>query len=286
MSKRKYVVFLTLFLLFGFFCEYRTKGFSVNKVLSAGQILEHDIEHSAEQINFAKGILNQKFFYLNKGRQCYVFESEDHKYVIKIINHSRFRLPFSFLSNFFDKFQKIHKKREKRKKPTFQSIQLAYKQLKKQAGLIYVQLSGINSLKKCITLIDAAHREHKVDTSRLHFLIQAKAEMIYPALKTVYKTKGEKGLKKALNSLIDILVKRIEKNIEDDDLDIEINFGFLHEKAIFIDVGRFSYNPQLASLEERKKEILKTTKFFRKWLEKKFPEQAIFFEKNLLERLF
>ena len=52
--------------------------------------LENNIE-ADDNVQEMNNIFDQKFKYLSKGCQTYVFQSEDKKYVIKFIRYHRYR---------------------------------------------------------------------------------------------------------------------------------------------------------------------------------------------------
>ena len=80
-------------------------------------------------------ILSQPFFYLNRGAQCFVFESQDHKYVMKIFHESR-------PSTLFPKWKKQKKdtKSERAKRTRFEGCLTAYRAAREETALLYLRL--------------------------------------------------------------------------------------------------------------------------------------------------
>ncbi len=258
--------FIFLFLIVaGFFANYRMDGFSTKKIASSFPInLSFDLALTPDREVLT--ILEQKFTYLGSGRQCFAFQSEDGKYVIKFLNHDRFSLPK--LLQIFPLFppleamrKKRMEKRHKRIEAFFTSFALAYTQLKEESGLLFVQLVPKDHFTQPILLIDRIGYPHTVDLNKMEFILQKKGVPLYEVLA------GHAGntevIKKILHSFIQLIVNRISKNIIDDDLNVKGNIGILDGKAILMDIGRLFIDETLQDPEKFNRELLKSIKFLR-----------------------
>jgi len=277
MKKLSTLVFFYL-LFFSIWSFYRLEGFQVSKIKRpqyVGQEIVSDID--SEEV---KHILDKEFFYLGRGRQCFVFESEDKDYVIKFLNYRRFNLPLMLnLFTFIPHLKKIAEKRSLRLQPSFISYKLAQSFLKEETGIIYTQMQN-SSFNKIIKLKDKANIVHKVDLYDVDYVVQRKAEPIFKHLKTLYRQDKEK-FKAAVSSFLEVVASRIKKNIIDEDTDVEINYGFYNNKAILIDPGRIHVDSRLSNKENREKEMHKSIKNFREWILDKYPEMLSFFDQEL-----
>ncbi|MGD2168816.1 MAG: hypothetical protein PVI40_01075 [Chlamydiota bacterium] len=282
----KKIITISLFLIVGYVGYLRLDGFQVQKIINSElSSPKWDIQGdvSAGKKKEISKLLKQDFIYLNKGHQCFVFESADGKYVLKLINHDRFKLPeFLRFFSFLPFMRKIESNRKKRLRPTYESFYLAYKYLKKETGLIYMQLGENDLSSDYISLIDRTKIKHKVPIANLQFMIQRKVEMIYPTLDKIYHEEGKEAFKNAIDSFARVLITRCLKNIADDDLDVAINYGFIENKAVLIDPGRLFYQKNLSQTENIQKELLKSSKNFRAWLQDNYPEFVPEFEKRLM----
>jgi hypothetical protein len=125
-------------------CHHATQGFRLTKI-SSNLIDKTPIEASASDQKLLQELLAQKFHYLGRGLQSFVFASEDGRYVVKVFNnrYQRKLQLFSFLSHFpiinywakqraayFDK--KLHL--------TFESYQIAREEMAEQTGLVYTSV--------------------------------------------------------------------------------------------------------------------------------------------------
>ena len=79
--------------------ESRGQGFRLYKIEShLPYDPRWDVTFSPEDLTQAKEALNQPYAYLGHGFQCYAFQSQDGKYVLKFFRHQRLRLPEIVLS--------------------------------------------------------------------------------------------------------------------------------------------------------------------------------------------
>ena len=119
-------------------------------------------------------------------------------------------------------------------------------------------------------LYDALGTRHSIPISSICFLLQEKAEPVYPLLSTLPKEE----LHFFLDRLWEILQKQHSLNIFDVDLNLKDNIGILKGRPLLFDVGTLSY--QNTSYEEATRLILP-------WLELQAPEEALFFKKKIIQ---
>jgi len=250
-------------------------GFSISKITSTLPYCPSWEVSSPSQESVRK-ILSQKFTYLRKGSQCYVFESSDGEYVLKFFRQNRYRLPAiayhltlpSFLSEIQN--QRILEKNQKLN-ALFQSCKIAFEELKEDAGLVYLHLNKTSHLKQPILVYDKLKRPTFIESDHYAFLIQKKGELIYPYLTRLLKEGKEEEAKAALSDLGALLQRRLWQGIHDSDAEIDKNAGFLDGRAIYLDVGQFSKEDRLLDPIE---ETLKIALRLRPWLEVRSPELA------------
>lgn len=257
-------LFLALLILasLSFIALIRTDGFSLSKIqgpLLAGSLKEIDLP--------SRSALNQPFHYLAKGRQCFVFESEDHKTVIKFLNYDRFRLLFPFDRLLPTVLKDWKEKRQKRFQATLKSYELAYEMLREETGILSLHLQEGGGLP-ALHIVDRAHRDHSIDLNGTAFILQKKATMIFEKLENA----SQSGIKQGILDYIAFIQKRCSLYIADDDRDVGINFGFCDGRLLLLDPGRLFIDPTLAEPDRVSREMKIATKRFRKWVEKHHPE--------------
>lgn len=245
--------------------NYLSDGFRLSKIAAALPASDHALPVTV------RDQLSQKFFYLGKGSQFYVFESEDGQCVLKFFRMNRYR-PFHFpsqwpLPSFLKTIQQIRLNEKERKlRKLFQSCQLAEEKLKEESGLMYLHLEETRSLKTEAILHDRLGRPFAVEMDIYPFLLQKKAEPALPYLARLIDEGKEKDAESAMNNLFALLVRRCQIGIQDGDPEIYKNAGFLKDgKALFIDIGQFEENLSLQAASVQNKEIEKTTRKLRQW---------------------
>lgn len=273
-------VFVLIFLYF--FAENRTDGFRTTKINF------HDKYKGFSSKNFeeVKEIFSQKFRYLGRGRQFFVFESEDKEYVIKFINYNNI-YPLYILKkfSFINLVNKSVKRKQKRYPITFESIKLAFDDLKEETAIICFNFNNSDELKKNIQIISKYGQPFSIDLDKTYFLVQKKIDPIYPTLERFFVEGGDDKLKKGLNSILDLFIERTKKGISDDDLNIDDNVGFIKDEAKIIDIGKLFKDGNLKDKKNIKKEVLKSTKFLMIWLKKKYPHLSFYLEKEIDKKI-
>jgi hypothetical protein len=241
-----------------------------------------DVDLVSDDVGKVKDILSQRFYYYAKGRQNFVFISEDKQYVLKLINHDRFRYPSFFykipMPSFFDAIRKAKiAKKEKRPQMYFSGYKLAYDKMQKETGLVYIHLNPTTCFNQKFSLLTKTKKFFQMDMDKTRFLLQKKGKRLYPYLDNQYKKFHEEGLKNAIDKLLITLQKRCEEKIVDDDLNIGNNIGFFEDQPLFFDLGKWYYDQNILSYRE----MVKSTKFFRRWLKHHYPQVLSYFDERL-----
>lgn len=242
---------------------------------------------SDNEKNEIRNILNQPFSYLGKGCQAYVFKSADENYVIKFFKYQRFRPqswiePFTFIPP-VKAYQlgKIIEKKEKLDK-VFTSWKIAFENLKKETGTIYVHLNKTDEWHQILTLRDKLGLQHEVDLDQTEFLLQKRATMLCPALHQLVAKGEEDQAQLLIDRLITMLLLEYINGYADNDHALMQNTGVLEGYPIHIDVGQFIKNQIVKSPKIYKKELYDKTYKFHGWLKKHYPKLALHLEARLV----
>lgn len=239
-----------------------------------------------------KDALDQPYHYLASGGQAIVFLSADQRYVIKFFDQKRFQL--RFLARYFPdgcfnakKLARMRWKRSNKKQRDFTSYQLAFEELKHETGLLYVHLNPTEWLIRPFTLVDRLAIAHQMDLNQCAFVLQKRAELVYPYLERLIACGEKQQAKEALLSLLELFARRCDKEIDDSPPDLDKNFGFIDHQAVQIDAGRFTKTPLIRRYRDRNQPLGKEplqVQFpvikpsFLLWLEKLDPELLEYFE--------
>lgn len=212
-------------------------------------------------------VLRQRFHYLDKGSQSYVFVSEDQKWVLKFYkfpSHMRkiswLKHPFSYLWG--QRRLKIKDHNEKRFALSFCSYKLALSELSQETGVSYIHLNPTSDLKQFVVLVDKLGMHYNVPLDTTAFVVQRKAKPILSVA----------GSKEVVDGFIDLIVARCKKGISDLDAMLHDNYGWLDDHAVHIDIGRFVRDERVKSPAAYKQEVIRITQHLSDTLAKNDPE--------------
>jgi len=237
------LIFL-FFLVWGLthFAQQKTDRFTLSKISKV--LLDHEIS------DFDPALLDRPYTYLGKGGQSYVFVSEDGDYVLKAFRSSR--LQILELLSLLPHFEKKKHHLEQQIKETLKSYALAFEKLSEETGLVAIHLDNHKQIHTPLKIIDKLGICHTMDPNLISFVIQKKAVLVKDKIAA-----DADAAKEHLASLFSLLKTRIEKGIEDADPNFAKNFGFVGNRAVQIDGGRFFLceSPSKAYIEKAKVDL-------------------------------
>ena len=285
LRKLKKPLFLIFFLVFCYFlAEFRTDGFRTPKIVfevSYKTNLGKNVLCGEKRSELDR-ILSKKFVYLGRGRQSFVFENGG--YVIKFINYRNIYYPKFLRFLKIPILQKSLDRKDRRFPMTFDSIALCYDKLKYETALIYSNIGKRDGLDKKLKLKNRYGQEFEIDLDSTYFVLQRKVKPLYKTLNGYYERGGGKELKVGIDSFLGLIFSRCEKFIADDDLNSGKNCGFLEKRAVIIDVGKLYLDGSLKEEIFFRREVFRSTKFFRRWLLKNYPDLVEYLDKKMEEK--
>jgi hypothetical protein len=269
----KKLLFPTLFVL-SFFtlssvCKKATKNFSV---LSISHSLENTQAPLPQELEYLK---NQKFTFLGKGAQAFVFLSEDKKTVIKFIRFDHL-LPkplirlFSFIPHPF--IQKKIDKSNREISELLASFNTAFEHFQDETCVLYFQK---NPLPYSLSIVDPLGIEHKIQ--KAPFLIQSYAEPI----ENIWKKTSIETAKDIVDQYFSFCLKKMDHHILDEDPNLITNFGLSNGKLIEIDVGRFYKSEKYLTNEAKKQDLQRMLDDISLSLVQKDPELIQYFQNKI-----
>ena len=272
---RLILAFLLLILCFGtpLLMKHFTKGFHLARIdLQLESNPKWDVAYSDLEKDSALKILSQPFTYLNRGAQCFVFESQDHSYVIKIFQENRQVTPYT----------RWKLKKKQKKMIDFSPCLRAHHELRNQTALIYLHLNPTEGELPTIPIRDPLGRRYLLNLDRYSFVVQKKVKPLFEALKEA-SVNGD--LPSLLHSYFSLLDFRVKKGIWNVDQSIESNFGFLGNEAIEIDFGHLIQASVF--LREGYQDLEKGlfVAKLREFIEIKIPSESKLFESELARYL-
>lgn len=267
-----------------------TDGFAMSNIhYTLPFELRRDVTHRyPEKQDEAFAALDQKYRYLGKGCQSYVFESEDGRYVLKFFKYQRYR-PQRWLESFTwipgvaaYSQERLDHKREKLAK-LFKGWQTAYEELPEETGLLFVKLSENGEPNKKLTFYDKIGLEHEVDLGEMQFLVQYKADMLSATIEKLLQEGEREKTRLLIGDLIELFLGEYERGYADFDPAIIQNTGVLNGKPIHVDVGQITYSDTLFNPQIWKQDLFNKTYKFRAWLRELDKELAAELDNQLQE---
>lgn len=236
-------VFLFLIIAIVRFHYFATDGFRLQKIVFSTPIkINNSDQMCSDDVN---EVLSRKFHYLGKGRQVYVFVSDDNQYVIKFARDNKYKYPlwarcFSFFNILSFNQMKILDEKKERLNRAIESYKIAYDDLKDDTQLIFANIDKKKKLNKNIVLFDKANRKFKINLNESIFCIQKKAIPIKEYLSDLLMQKDIEKAKFVINGVIENVLSRMNKNILNRDFsNILTNYGYSNNKFFEMDVGSF-----------------------------------------------
>ncbi len=234
-------------------------------------------EPSTEELALLDTILDQKFHYLNKGAHCFAFMSEDEKYVIKLHRYASHMRVFPWLTHPFS--YQFSERRKKIKQHNFEILnynlanyKTSYENLKEESGLILVHINRTNNLKRTVTVVDKIKGEYTIPLDQVTFILQRKADLIYPTLDKLYQEGQLSDAKQIVSQIIGLISSCCEKGYIDQDPLLYKNYGLLGTQAIHIDIGDLIRDESVKEREARIAHVKELTRALEQKIEQSYPK--------------
>lgn len=219
--------------------------------------------------------LSQPFFYLNKGRQCFVFESQDGKYVLKFFNNKYLQMPwYQFLTG-----DQETSKRMLRRLFFETSYEIAYREFGEE--IVYLH-RGLTDFLPHVLVADKVKEDHSLDLNQLPFVLQRKGTPLHSWLDSVYESQGLQGLYTQIDQYLLLVQERIDRNIADGDHDVIHNWGVVDGHIFHLDPGRLYYD-DFSTQGRVFEEWASATRNLHRWLKKRYLPAADYLETKIKE---
>lgn len=272
-----------LFFLVSIFCHSQTKGFRVEKVVQ-----KHTYPFLAP-LSPPPSELKQRFTYLDRGVQCFVFLGEDQKTILKLFKHYKGSFSTDFISRVFPHSfsRKILLPREEKMLHLLESCQIAGDLLPVQTGVFYTHLQKTAHLTGKGIIVDPLGISHTIDFDQTEFVLQKRGDPLGKHLSSLFQKGDRKGALEAMNQILLLIEQRSKLGVKKRDGNALENCGFIDGKAAELDIGSFSHREKSINPNPHKKAVQKASLELLSWVEKKFPKEApecrnVFYHANFL----
>ena len=290
---RNFTLFLGTFLALNFLCKQATGDFSPHFLTPPAP--PESKWGNTERPAFLEDLFKGNFTYLGKGKQAYVFLSQDKEHVLKVFKPL---CPY-FRVSFFGKSYKITcagiplaqllfnlfyaKECEQARDHTFLSYWNAFQLLKEETQIEYLHLTKTKQLHPPIKIYDRIGVLHTLFLDSTSFLIQKKTDLFYPTLDKLIQNREIVAAKELISHFVEFYGQLADKGILNPSA-FEGNIGCIGTKVVQIDVGRVfkkqDLDPSLSEEDSKipKTQLLQNTKHLKKWLSSKNPELCNYLE--------
>ncbi|HXF28460.1 MAG TPA: hypothetical protein VN457_01300 [Chlamydiales bacterium] len=256
---------------------WQSDGFSLGRIENSFPKQYELARPSEEKLSLLKTICEQHFSYLGKGSQAYAFQSADGKYVLKLFKSYHLK-PVPWLENlnvpaFLDTYKRFHiKRRKQRAKLALESYKITHNLIPDECGCLFLQIVPSSYFHQPVTFTDKIGRTMTIDLAKHGFMVQKKADLLFPTIARLVQEKKMADAKTLIHSIVNLIVVRSKKGIQDQDPDLHKNCGCIGLEAQFIDVGSFHTNEKAKNPEVYVNDLKKISRRLRLFLEGVSPE--------------
>ncbi len=274
--------------------DRRADGFTLEKITSTLPYNpEWDVAVSQDKLDEVNCMIAQPYYYLARGFQCYAFQSQDGKYVLKFVRHQRLRL--SDFANALPDWGFIArwKKRKvadgkKRAQYLFRSWKVAFEEVPEETATLFVHPNKTKNKLGAVSITDRIGNTFSIDLDEYECMLQRKARWIEPVIEELMHAGKTEEAKKRIDQIFQLLADCAHKGIQDTDgaLIRKHNMGFLDDRAIYIDGGKLARKGRIREKDNFAAD-LRRLRPLRKWLVARYPELATYFDtaqKEAIER--
>ena len=279
------IVLLTALLLQTVKMNSRLQDMARPSKLFSPSLIETDIPHrddwevnlSQDHHSFFYTVSQQPLYWIGKGMQVVVFQTQDEKYVVKFFQMNRLRNPVSksFLKKLFHVEAAEHEKnRISHREELFFSSKFCFEELSEETGIVYVHLNRTQDRLYGVKLIDKFGQSHRIRADNASFVVQKKGTYIVPTLTHLMDTNKIDEAKARIDQIISLLQSLAEKGYVDGDdaLIRNNNMGFTEDRAIYIDTGHLHKQENMNVYGRMLYEFQIRLEPLQKWLNVAYPE--------------
>lgn len=235
-------------------------------------------------------ILTQEFRFLGSGNQCYAFESQDEKYVLKVIKFHCLTENYgiNWLPS-WDVFQKVkaqHDKAQQQKlERVLQGFIVANRYNQTHCGLLFLHFPK-TSVDIKTSLRDKAGRRHQINLNEVVFVLQYKAKPTQAVLHDLLRGKNLEQAANHMAALLAMIAEDLNQGLYDHDHNIMHNTGFRDLEPMRMDFGKLVINEAMKDPVFRFQELNKIAdQRILSWIAKYYPSYYQYFNEFIREIL-
>lgn len=237
-----------------------------------------------EELEKLRAIFSHPFTYVRESDQCYLFISQNKEYLLKFFKMRKLTpkywlnyIPFPWLEQ--ERLNKIGH-RERARQELFGNFKIAFEDFRHQTTLVFIHFFSTNWLKSKVCLIDQEGLDHTVLLDTVPFVLQRRPTLLCEYVDDLVRQDKTKEAVSSLLLILDIVQDRCERGFRDQDGDLESDYGFIGNRAVFTEVAKMVYDESLKTRLATLREVFKISRKISDWLEKYYPSLIEDFQKE------
>jgi len=226
---------------------------------------ESKLPVNSDELKLLQDVLSQPYTYLDRGKQSFVFLSQDQRYVLKFFDTRNLRPRY-----FSSEVRRSYKRKIAR---LITGYRTAFDHDRDHSGLLYVQLQPNPEVKLVVDLIDRFGFQHKINLGKVPFIVQQRAIPTRHLITAMLEKGNTAEAIQFLRKMIDMYMDEYQRGLFDRDHNFMHNTGFIDGQPVRIDQGRLKVDesfkdPRIFMPDLRKITIDRTGG----WLSRHFPQ--------------
>jgi hypothetical protein len=161
---------------------------------------------------------------------------------------------------------------------TYNSYFLASQHLSEETGVVYVHLNPTAHRQK-IHLKDRAGHLYDLPVKSLGFVVQQKGKPFLSTIRSAVENRETENAKKMIAGLLGLIASDCAKGIIDLDRMNHDNYGWAHDRAIHLDIGRLTIKNDL----DAHAEAVRITHQLNEYLSETSPELSDYYKQQLVK---
>ncbi len=279
------LVMPALLCIVGLFCFKSSLPFCVEEIRPVRDLsFQATQTTSQKEIERLQSVFFQPFTYLSETDQCYLFASKDNEYVIKFFKMRKITpkywlnyIPFPWLEE--ERLNKIWH-RERSRQELFGNFKKAFDGFRHQTSLFFVHFFSTNWIKSKVHIIDKQNVSHSIYLDSIPFVLQKTTVSISNYIEKLVEEEKEGEAISSLLLILDLVKDQCQRGFAERDGFLEKSYGFIGNRAVFIEVERLIRDDSLKSSLSTLREVFKVSQKMSEWLEKTHPSLIKEFQKE------
>ncbi len=274
----------------GLFCFKSTLPFSVEEIRPVRDFSFQAAQTSSqEELEKFRSVFSKPFVYSKETDLCYIFVSQNNEYIIKFFKMRKLTpkywlnyVPFPWLEQ--ERLNKIGH-RERTRQELFGNFKTAFEEFRHQTTLVFIHFFSTNWLKTKVQLIDQQNSLHVVSLDTVPFVLQRNPKPLFEYVEELIQKEKTKEAISSLLLVLDLVKDRCQRGLADQDSELEFDYGFIGNRAVFTQIGRMQQDDSLKTPLSTLREVFKVNQKITDWLKKNHPSLAVEFQKEAQDLL-